>query len=451
MRSAAALLALLLVLGGPLAGQERARETSTPGAFFQALGDSTLERLIGMALESNRDLRAVEARVRETRATRTEAALDLAPAISLSAGYSRQRLASATFPGAGGSLPDQDLWDAGLRMSWEVDVWGRLRRSVQGRSAVVASAEEDVRDVRVLLASEVASAYFDLRGAHDRLAVARQNADNQRRTLALTEDRLELGRGNALDTERAQAQLSSTLATIPALEAEVAATEHRIGVLLGRSPGSVALEIPGDACPLELPADLPLGSLDALVARRPDVQSAERMLAARTAFADAAQADYLPRISIDGVAGYTSSALDALGETGTPRYAIGPVISWPFLDLGRVKSRVDAARAGELQAEERYQQTVLTALEEAETSLASYRKARERLEHLEEAAAASDRATELARLRFEEGVTDFLEVLDAERRQLETQDRLAAGRTEATGWLIAVYRSVGGTLSLPPR
>jgi outer membrane protein TolC len=145
----------------------------------------------------------------------------------------------------------------------------------------------------------------------------------------------------------------------------------------------------------------------------------------------------------------TANAFGALGDTGTPRYALGAVVSWPFLDLGRVKAGVDEARAHEIEAEARHEQAVLEAREEIETSLTAYRRARERLRHLGDAAAASERATELARLRFEEGGTDFLEVLDAERRQLEAQDRLAAGHTEAAGWLVSVYRATGGASALP--
>lgn len=442
MRSALLLAALLLA--APAGAQEQERVEPVRTNFWHVLGDSTLEQLIGRALDANRDLRAVEARVNEARAIRVEAALDLAPRVTASAGYSRQRLASASFPGSGGRLPDQDVWDAGLQMQWEIDVFGRLRRSLRGQNALLAAAEEDVRDVQVLLAAEVARAYFDMRGAQDRLAVAQRNAENQRNTLVLTQDRLELGRGNALDTERAQAQLSSTLASIPSIESEIAALEHRIGVLMGASPASVRDQLGDPACQPELPETLSIAGVEDLVRQRPDVLSAGRLLDARRAFVDAAKADYLPRISIGAVAGYTANDFDALGNSGTPRYAIGPVISWPFLDLGRVKSRVNAARAGEAQAVARYEQTMLSAQEEAETALTSYRGARARLEHLEEAAAASERAVALARLRFEGGATGFLEVLDAERTLLEAQDRLAQGRQAATTSLVAVYRALGG-------
>lgn len=449
MRSGLLFVLASMVMTPALAQQREPAQTIPPSLFWQTMGDTTLTRLVNQTLQSNPDVREADARVREARATRTASALDLAPRVTAAGGYSRQRLASAGFPGSSGRLPDQGIWDAGAQMTWELDVFGRLRNTLRGRAALVSAAEHDERDVQVVLAAEVARAYFDLRGAYDRLAVARRNAENQRRTLTVTQDRLEAGSGTALDTERAQSQLSSTLAEIPVLETEVEAARHRIAVLLGRPPASMVGEIsPSDRAP-ELPEGLPRVNLEAAIRDRPDVRSAERQLAASGAMVGAAKAEYLPRISIEGRAGYTAGAFDAIGNSGTARYAVGPVVSWPLFDLGRVKAGVDAARAAEDAADARYEQTRLRALEEAETALTAYRKTRERLEHLEAAAAASERATELARLRFEEGGTDFLEVLDAERRQLEAQDRLAAGRIDVTTWLVTVYRAVGGRLGAP--
>jgi NodT family efflux transporter outer membrane factor (OMF) lipoprotein len=313
----------------------------------------------------------------------------------------------------------------------------------------VAASQENRRDVEVLLAAEIAAAYFDLRGAEDRLAVAERNAENQRGTLEITVQRLEAGRGTALDSERARAQLSATLADIPALQAAIDAARYRLGVLTARPAESLAARVDGDVTPIALPDAIPGEGAEHFVLQRPDVRSAERRAAASAAFAGAARADYLPRVALTGGAGYTSSAFDALGNGGTPRYAIGPVISWPALDFARVKAGVDAARAGEAEAKARYEQTVLRARGEIETALVTYRRAQERLGHLEEAAAASERAAELARLRYTEGASDFLQVLDAERTLLEAQDRRALGRLNATSGLVAVYRALGGGWPAP--
>ncbi|HET7040181.1 MAG TPA: TolC family protein [Gemmatimonadales bacterium] len=415
-----------------------------PGAFWAALGDATLERLVAQAASANPDVRIAEARVRGARAARLDATLDLLPTVTAVGGYTRQRLPSVYFPGTTGTLPAQSIWDVGVELQWEIDLYGRLRRGLQSQGALVASAEEDLRDVQVLLAAELARAYFELRGAEERLTTARQNADNQQRTLALTEERLNAGRGSAFDSERARAQLNLTLAVIPPLEAAVAAAGYRIAVLLGRTPESVVPELGQVVAGPVLPDSLSVPSPDSVVRQRPDVRSAERQLAARTARVGVATADYLPRLSVGGTAGLSSSTAGSLGDDGTRRYAVGPVISWPALNLGRVKAGVDAARAVESEARARYELTVLRALEEVETALVNYRKAQERLARLEDAAAASERAAELARTRFREGVSDFLQVLDAERTLLEAQDRRAQGRTDAHTSLVGVYRALGG-------
>ena len=418
---------------------------ASPADFWKALGDPTLERLVDAALRGSPDLDVAAARVGGARAAQHGAIVDLTPSITAVGGYARQRLASTMVPGAIGRLPDASLWDAGLRMSWDLDVFGRLRQSLRGRGALLSAAREDVRDVQVVLAAEVARAYFELRGAQDRLAVARRNAENQRGTLELTLQRLEAGRGTALDTERAQAQLSATLAAIPTLEAAIAALQHRIGVLAGRSPAAFAAVLDSAGAPVELPEPPTIGRTDALVRERPDVRSAEQRVAAGAAFVDAARAEYLPRLALDGAAGYTGSTPGSLGDGETPRYTIGLVVTWPALDLGRVRARLDAARADEAEARARYDRTVLRSVEEVETSLVAYRKARERLQHLDASAAASERAAELARLRYTEGASDFLQVLDAERTLLVAQDQRALGRNDATGALVALFRALSGT------
>ncbi|PYP38286.1 MAG: hypothetical protein DMD48_09960 [Gemmatimonadetes bacterium] len=222
----------------------------------------------------------------------------------------------------------------------------------------------------------------------------------------------------------------------------------RIAVLVGRSATGLKQENaePAPAPFPELPDSVIVPNPDALVRLRPDVRSAERQLAAGNAFVGAAKAAYLPRIALGGGLGYVSSSFDALGNANTPRYAIGPVISWPALNLGRVKAGVDVARAQEAEADAFYRKTQLQASEEIATSVVAYNKARRSLAYLDVAARASERAAALARLRFDEGVTDFLQVLDAERTMLEAQDRLAAGRTTATTGLVAVYRALGGAL-----
>jgi multidrug efflux system outer membrane protein len=467
MRRAARLITVLLaaaIVGPEAAAAGSAHspvvvaDTTPPGrlaigAFWRQLGDTTLDRLIEEALGANQDVRAAEARVRGARAGRLSAALDLVPTVTAAGGFVRQRLAGAAFPsGSGtGSFPDQSIWDGGFDASWELDFFGRLRHGLKASGAFASATSFDLRDVQVSLVAELARAYFELRGGQGLLGVARRNADNQRSTLEVTRQRLDAGRGTAFDTERAQAQLSFTLASIPDLEATVAAAQYRIAVLVGRSPGSLRVQLADSTALPILPAFTAVSSPDSLIAARPDVAAAERRVAAERALVGAAKADYLPRIVVGGSAGFSSNTLDSFGKSGTFRYAVGPGISWPLFNLGRVKAGVDASRARADEASAQFAQTVLLAREDLENALVRYRSARERVTRIEEAAESSRRAAELARLRFSDGVADFLQVLDAERTQLDAESQLAQGRTAAATAYTALYKALGGTWPTTPQ
>ncbi len=215
-------------------------------------------------------------------------------------------------------------------------------------------------------------------------------------------------------------------------------------MLAGRPPAAVAPELRTVAPIPPLPATLAVETPDSIIRRRPDVAAAERRVAAEHAFVGSAKAEYFPRVDLGGSAGYTSADADRLGGRGTFRYAVGPIISWPALNLGRVKASVEGARAREAEARAQYDQTVLLALEEVETALVGYRTSLDRASRVGDAAAASGRAAELARMRFTGGVTDFLQVLDAERTQLESEDQLARARTDAAVSYAALYKALGG-------
>ena len=414
-------------------------------AFWIGLGDSTLVALVNEAVRASPDVHAAQSRLLAARSSRRLSALDLAPAITANASVARQQLSATQFPGSAGALPRQDLWDAGFDASWELDIFGRVSRTVRAGRALEESAADAVHDAQLSLAAEVARTYFELRGAQSELAVANRNAANQRRTMQLTERRLSAGSGTAFDVERARAELNLTLGATPAIESRIAASRYRIAVLLGRAPEDLppALLTAADLPPL--PDTVRVGSPADLVRRRPDVLSAERQLAAETMLVGAARAEYLPRVSLAGSVGYTSPTFDALGNTGTPRYFVGPVVSWPFLDLGRVKVKSDIARAHANEARARYTSAVLSAISESETAIVTYDRSRARLGSLREAARASSRALELAQLRYETGETDFLQVLDAQRTLLSAESELATGRTAAATALVAVYKAVGGS------
>jgi outer membrane protein, multidrug efflux system len=416
--------------------------------FWRTLDDSVLSTLIEEALRANTDVRIAEARLTGTRVSRRLAALDLTPTITASGSAVRQQLSIAQLPGATRQFPEQQLWDVGFDASWELDIFGRVSRNVRAQSAFVASAEHNLGDVQVSVAAEVARTYFELRGAQQQLAVAQRNADNQRRTVSLTKDRLAGGRGTAFDTERAQSVLYLTLATMPSLEAQIGQDQHRIAVLLGRAPESLPKALTTAADLPRLPDTLNVGSPQELVRRRPDVLRAERQLAAQELLVGAAKTEYLPRLTVGARAGYAATSFDSLSRSGTSRLLVGPIVSWPLFDLGRVKERVDLAHAQADAAQVEHTATVLRALEETEVALQSYDRAHARLAILDAAVRSSERAAALAQQRFEAGLTDFLQVLDAQRTLLEAENQLALGHTAAATALVAVYKAVGGTWPL---
>jgi outer membrane protein, multidrug efflux system len=411
--------------------------------FWTVFGDPTLDDLMKDALLSNHDLRIALSRLEEARALRGEARLDLGPTVTAGGGYTEQRLSALQAVATGGAR-DIKGYDAGLDMFWELDFFGRARRALQASNADLEATRASFADAQVIVTAELSRSYFELRGEQQRLEVARRNVDNQKESLTLTQALLEGGRGTEFDTSRARAQLAATRASIAPLEASVARAIHRIGVLTGREPTALLER-------LSLPADLPqvpaieaVGEPADLLRRRPDIRVSERQLASSTARIGVAVADLFPRVTFTGGLGLAGRRFDDLGDAGSDTHLIAPGISWAALDLGRVRARIGAARARNDGALAAYEQTVLRALQETEDALVTHSRSRERLSQLEVAVDSSQTAARLARLRYENGAVDFLQVLDAERSQLEAEDALARARAETATSLVAVYKALGG-------
>jgi multidrug efflux system outer membrane protein len=412
--------------------------------WWKQFDDPLLSQLIDRAVDNNLDLKAAEANLRVARALYLEAGLDLLPTITSHANYTTQKRSFDAMNRRTFAPRELELFNVGFDAFWEVDFFGRVRRSVEARDAEVDAAEADLRDLLVSVISEVALNYFELRGLQNQLDVAQKNADNQAATLDLTQARLEAGRGTELDTSRAKAQLDSTLATIPPIQTRIQETIHRLGVLVGQLPDSLSDSLSPPAPMPKIPETIHIGTPDDLLRRRPDIRVAERNLAAATARIGVATADLFPKVTFNGTIALESRTLSGLGASGSEAFSVGPRISWAFLDLGRVRARIKAADASAEASLANYEQTVLTALEETENALVNYNRNRTRRALLTSAATASERAHELAHLRFEDGISDFLTVLDAERRLLLDQEQLAQSQTVTATSLIALYKALGG-------
>ena len=410
--------------------------------FWTVFNDDTLNALVSYAMQRNHDLRIALANLNQARALRNERQFDLLPAATAQAAHTKARIsADQTLDGAAHS---STLNTGSIDAFWELDLWGRVRRAVESSSASEQAVAADLHAVQVSVAAEVARNYFELRGAQEQLAVAQRNANNQSETLKIAEARLDAGRGTEFDTARAQAQLNTTLATLPALQATIANTMHRLSVLVGEQPSALnELLSPKVDLPV-LPRLVNIGKPEDLLRRRPDISAAERRLAAATANIGVAQGDWFPRVSFTGEVGFAASDLDRIGDAPTATYAYGPSIQWAALDFGHVRARTNQAQARAQGVLAAYEQTVLRALEETENALVSYRETRRQLDYLQTSAQANARASQLAHLRFENGSSDFLDVLEVERNQLETDASFARARTNAATSLIALYKALGG-------
>jgi multidrug efflux system outer membrane protein len=425
------------------AGEPGFAETEAVEHYWTSFNDPMMTGLIADALAHNKDLAAAEANLRAARAARRLAGFDQYPTVDLAASYTHNLDSQEQLPGIDMHDREFDAAQGAFDGLWELDLFGRVRRNVEAARGDVGAAAATVADARVSVIAEVARDYFILRGLQDQLQLTQRNADNQFDTLKLTRNRLEAGRGNELDTSRAEAQWQTTVSSIPSLEASIATTCYRLSVLTGRQPTALGASLKSLAPMPALPPLNAIGTPEQLLRRRPDVRVAERRLAASTARIGVAVGDLFPKVTLVGEVGYFAPTFGEFGESQARSFSVGPSISWAAFDLGRVRARISSAKAQTDQALAAYQGAVLGALEDTEGALITYGRSQSRREALRIAAAASDKAADLARKRFEGGLIDFLEVLDAERTALSAELLLSQSRTDAATSLIAVYKALG--------
>jgi outer membrane protein, multidrug efflux system len=431
------------------AGEPGFEEADAVEHYWSGFAEPMLSSLIEDALAHNKDLTAAEANLRAARAARRLAGFDQYPTVSLAASYTHNLDSQEQLPGVDMHDREFDAAQAGFDGLWELDLFGRVRRNVEAARGDVGAAAATLADARVSVIAEVSRDYFILRGLQDQLALTQRNADNQFSSLKLTRNRLEAGRGNELDTSRAEAQWQTTLASIPSLQASIATTAYRLSVLTGRQPTALTANLSTLAPMPALPPLNAIGTPEALLRRRPDVRVAERRLAAATARVGVAMGDLFPKVTLVGEVGYFAPTFGDFGQSEARFFSVGPSISWAAFDLGRVRARISSSKALTDAALASYESAVLGALEDTEGALISYGRSQLRRDALQIAAAASDKAADLARKRFEGGLIDFLEVLDAERTALSAELLLSQSRTDAATSLIAVYKALGAGWQIP--
>jgi len=425
-------------------GKKLVAEKVDQQQFWHGFGDPLLEQLIDQTLMANYTLEEAVARYDRLTALLYGAERDQWPGVTASASAGEQYLA-----GVDRSPPDIgpkriQRFQAGVGASWELDLFGRLRRATEAQRAELDAAGADVGAVKVALVGQLASSYFELRGLQQRYQLAQKNVALQQKSLNIVSARVEAGRATEFDQVRARTQLERTRAELPPLQAGIQAAMHHIAVLTGQPPMALVNTLsPKGSLPETLPI-IPADTPGEVLRRRPDIAAAERRLAATSARIGVATADLFPSFTLSGLIGFTAADAGDLftGSARTRSAALG--IDWTFLDRGRVKARIEAAGAESRAALASYQQTVLNALEEAETRLVRYERAQQREKRLEFAVSSAQRALELAHTRYREGLVGYFEVLAAEQDYISIRDAAVHSRTAVVLSMVEVYRSLAG-------
>ena len=425
-------------------------EPAEVARWWEKFQDPLLTSLVERAAASNLDLRLAEARIREARAVRGAGAASLWPTVDSFAGYSRSgtgdTAAGAGISGGRGASGswETDFFRAGLDAAWELDFFGGIRRGIEALDADLQTAVEDLRDVTVLLAAEVALNYLTLRSLQRQIAIARENLESQTRTAEITRQRFEAGFVSGLDVANARAQTAGTASAIPVLESQVREAIHTLSVLLGSEPNALReeLEIEGPIAPV--PPRVPIGLPSDLLRRRPDIRRSEARIHAATARIGVAVADLFPRFTLTGSLSFSGDTLGSMADWGGRAWSVGPGMQWLIFDAGRIRWNIEARKAIEEQTLLAYEQTVLTALREVESALVAYAKEQEHHQLLEEAVLQNRRAVGLAKELYSAGQTDFLNVLSAQGNLFLSEEALVRSTRTLSLNLVTLYKALGG-------
>jgi NodT family efflux transporter outer membrane factor (OMF) lipoprotein len=443
--------------------------------WWRAFNDPTLSGLVERGIAANLDVKIATQRLRQARAVVGETASAWWPTVDASGSYRRTNTTSpkvktqsssnggsgstgqsgqastgASSGGSGGSSFSQDrhvgksLYQAGFDSAWELDIFGGTRRAVEAARADAQASEDSLRDTLVSLTAEIGTNYLALRGQQEDLRITRENLKTQQNTAEITRRQYQAGFISELDMANAEAQVATTQAQIPALEAAINQSIYQLSVLLGEEPGALLATLtpegPLPAPPGQIPAGLPSDLLE----RRPDIRGAEASLHAATARIGVAIADYYPRFTLNGSLSAQASKLASWDRSVTSVASFGPSVSWNIFNGWLTHYRVEENRAVADEQLLNYRKTVLTAFQEVESNWTAFDKEIERGRSLERAVERNRRAAELARNLYTAGEQDFLNVLVAERSLLNTENALIQSRTQAAQSLIALYKALGG-------
>lgn len=455
------MLAMLLAIGGCIkVGPDYEKpETEMPKKWKQAsdpalkrtegdirnwwtvFDDPMLTKFITQSSKGNLDLKAAVARIKESRARLGVARGDEYPQVTGQGDAYRQRVSDNTI---GGGFGTYNNLQAGVEASWEIDLFGRIARSVEAAKADLQAAQEDRVDVLVSVYSQVAVTYLNVRSYQERIQAVQENIRSQQEVLKLTQARFKWGLATDLDVAQAQSILGSSEAEIPPLRSKLSTAINSMAVLLGKQPGYVddLLVLPKPIP--DVPAEVTVGVPADLLRQRPDIRKAERQLAAATARIGQATADLYPSFTLLGTLGLASSEASMFFNGGSGVFSIGPQFSWNIFQGGRIRQQIKVQDALTEQALVSYEQVVLNALNEAENAMQDFVQSKLRVQAWRRTVSASRRALKLAIRLYKEGLKDFQSVLDAQRSLFDADNALAYARGEAVINLVNIYTAMGG-------
>ncbi len=454
------------------AAQAASKPVQAPLApdWWSLFNDPVLNGLEQQLADANLDVAAASARLLQSRAQRRVVGAAQMPTLDAAASYNRERgsengvlsllgvtptqtqpqsasgsapLGVAGMPGSKGS-PAYNLYQAGFDASWELDIWGRVRRSVEAATAMSDASWEDRNAVLLSARAELARDYIELRDTQALLTIAHENLDIANNALKLTQVRAHEGVTTDLDVANASAQVENIESLIPMLESHCETSINAIGVLLGEEPGALRQTLAAPRDVPALPAQIPIGFPSELVQRRPDIRRAEAQLHAATASIGVAKADFYPRISLNGSAGFQSLQLSSLASWASGQFVVGPSITMPIFEGGRLKGTLQLREAQQQEAAIVYKQTVLQAWREVDDALVMYDAEQRRRDRLTEAVAMNERALAIAQQRYKAGALDYLDVLNVQKQLLDAQSNLEHSRMAAATNLVTLCKALGG-------
>jgi len=431
-----------------LGDQAPSRPQATPinERWWEVFNDPMMSSLIDRATAANLDLKIASTRLEQSRSARQVVAGDQSPSVDAGMSYKRARNSAEGLNDPSGLEGKSafNLWTGGFDAFWEVDLWGRVKREVEAADATVEVAENDRRGALLSLQTEAARDYLQLRGVQDTLAVTRENLDVSRNSLQLSKVRQASGVATHLDVAEAWAQVATVEARLPLLEQRQAQLINALSVLLAQTPRTLFAEL---AKPIErapLPAAIPVGLPSELAQRRPDIRQAQARMHVAAASVGVAEGDFYPRIVLSGNVGLQSMQLSDFGSWGARQFGIGPQLSLPIFEGGRLRGMLHLREAQEQEAALNYQRTVLRAWQEIDDSMTLYNASQLQQHKLGEAVEQNRIALQTARQQYKEGVVDFINVLSVQRALLASQEQRVDSATAQTLALVGLYRSLGG-------